>query len=288
MVAGERRVRASKLAGLDKIPAIVKDFSDDMMREIALLENLQRENLTAIELAWAYKGIIDSLHITQDELANKLGKSRSNVTNVLGLLRLPTSVQEMVLTGKLSMGHARELSKLEDTAEIKKYANMVVEKGLSVRELEKLMSFEEIKKANPIKKIKENNEHLSNYALQTKNENDFVYCLFNINIDKYNFFQFGNEIKDKLPKEYDKALIITNPEEFFKRLIKKAKDDGIELHHGCVNYYDEEDDLRRLYSLLSNGTKNVAFHKRKQYAYQQEYRFVSPNPEKPLIQYDLR
>ena len=159
LVAGERRVRASKLAGLDKIPAIVKDFSDDMMREIALLENLQRENLTAIELAWAYKGIIDSLHITQDELANKLGKSRSNVTNVLGLLRLPTSVQDMVLTGKLSMGHARELSKLEDTAEIKKYANMVVEKGLSVRELEKLMSFEEIKKANPIKKIKENNEY---------------------------------------------------------------------------------------------------------------------------------
>ncbi len=159
LVAGERRVRASKLAGLDKIPAIVKDFSDDMMREIALLENLQRENLTAIELAWAYKGIIDSLHITQDELANKLGKSRSNVTNVLGLLRLPTSVQEMVLTGKLSMGHARELSKLEDTAEIKKYANVVVEKGLSVRELEKLMSFEEIKKANPIKKIKENNEY---------------------------------------------------------------------------------------------------------------------------------
>lgn len=159
LVAGERRVRASKLAGLDKIPAIVKDFSDDMMREIALLENLQRENLTAIELAWAYKGIIDSLHITQDELANKLGKSRSNVTNVLGLLRLPTSVQEMVLTGKLSMGHARELSKLEDTAEIKKYANMVVEKGLSVRELEKLMSFEEIKKANPIKKIRENNEY---------------------------------------------------------------------------------------------------------------------------------
>ena len=159
LVAGERRVRASKLAGLDKIPAIVKDFSDDMMREIALLENLQRENLTAIELAWAYKGIIDSLHITQDELANKLGKSRSNVTNVLGLLRLPNSVQDMVLTGKLSMGHARELSKLEDTAEIKKYANMVVEKGLSVRELEKLMSFEEIKKANPIKKIKENNEY---------------------------------------------------------------------------------------------------------------------------------
>ena len=125
LIAGERRVRASKLAGLDKIPAIIKDFSDDMMREIALLENLQRENLTAIELAWAYKGIIDSLHITQDELANKLGKSRSSITNVLGLLRLPTKVQDMILEGKISMGHARELSKLDDNELILKYAKEI-------------------------------------------------------------------------------------------------------------------------------------------------------------------
>ena len=118
LVAGERRVKASRLAGMETIPAIVKDFSDEMMREIALLENLQRENLTAIELAWAYKGIIDSLHITQDELAVKIGKSRSSVTNTLGLLRLPNSVQNMILEGKLSMGHARELSKLEDNEKI--------------------------------------------------------------------------------------------------------------------------------------------------------------------------
>ena len=115
LIAGERRVRASKLAGMEKIPAIIKDFSDELMREIALLENLQRENLTAIELAWAYKGIIDSLHITQDELANKIGKSRSSITNILGLLNLPSSVQNMVLDGKLSMGHARELIKLVDS-----------------------------------------------------------------------------------------------------------------------------------------------------------------------------
>ena len=106
-----------------------------MMREIALLENLQRENLTAIELAWAYKGIIDSLHITQDELANKLGKSRSSITNVLGLLRLPTKVQDMILEGKISMGHARELSKLDDNELILKYAKEIVDKGLSVREV---------------------------------------------------------------------------------------------------------------------------------------------------------
>ena len=159
LIAGERRVSASKLAGLDKIPAIIKDFSDDMMREIALLENLQRENLTAIELAWAYKGIIDSLHITQDELANKLGKSRSSITNVLGLLRLPTKVQDMILEGKISMGHARELSKLDDNELILKYAKEIVDKGLSVREVELMVKMDEVRKKNPINRIHKDNEY---------------------------------------------------------------------------------------------------------------------------------
>ena len=159
LIAGERRVRASKMAGMETIPAIIRDFSDDMMREIALLENLQRENLTAIELAWAYKGIIDSLHITQDELANKLGKSRSNITNVLGLLRLPSSVQDMVLKGKLSMGHARELSKLEDKDQIIKYAKEIVDSGLSVRDVEKLSSESAAKRVNPIKREKKDNQY---------------------------------------------------------------------------------------------------------------------------------
>lgn len=150
LVAGERRVKASRLAGLETIPAIVKDFSDDMMREVALLENLQRENLTAIELAWAYKGIIDSLHITQDELASKIGKSRSSVTNTLGLLRLPDSVQNMILDGKLSMGHARELSKLEDNDKILEYANNIVNEKLSVRDVESLSKVNEVRKKNPI------------------------------------------------------------------------------------------------------------------------------------------
>lgn len=159
LVAGERRVKASKLAGLETIPAIIKDFSDDMMREIALLENLQRENLTAIELAWAYKGIIDSLHITQEELANKLGKSRSNITNVLGLLRLPKTVQDMVLEGKISMGHARELSKLEDKEQIIAYAKKIVDEELSVRDIEKLTSASLDKKVNPINRDKKVNEY---------------------------------------------------------------------------------------------------------------------------------
>jgi len=156
LIAGERRVRASKMAGLETIPAIVKDFSDELMREIALLENLQRENLTSVELAWAYKGIIDSLHITQDELAVKLGKSRSSVTNVLGLLRLPASVQDMVLEGKLSMGHARELSKLDNSDEMIKYADKILNENLSVRDIENLSKSNNVKKRYPVNRVNNN------------------------------------------------------------------------------------------------------------------------------------
>jgi ParB family chromosome partitioning protein len=146
LVAGERRLRATKLAGLDTIPAIVKDFSDEEMREIALLENLQRENLTSIELAWAYKGIIDSLHIRQEDLALKIGKSRSHVTNTLGLLNLPDDVQGMVLDNKLSMGHARVLSKMKDEDKVEELANKVVNDNISVRDLEDISSKEKIEK----------------------------------------------------------------------------------------------------------------------------------------------
>ena len=136
IVAGERRVLASRMAGLDKIPAIVKEFSDEEMMEIALLENLQRENLNAMEEAMAYKKIQQSLNITQEELAKKVGKSRSHVTNMMGLINLPEEVKDMILTKEISMVHARILSKLDDKEQIKKLANDVIEKKLSVRQLE--------------------------------------------------------------------------------------------------------------------------------------------------------
>lgn len=163
LVAGERRLRATKLAGLKTIPAIIKDFSDEQMREIALLENLQRENLTAIELAWAYKGIIDSLHIKQEELADRIGKSRSHVTNTLGLLRLPEDVQDMILDNKISMGHARVLSKLEDNNQIEEYASKIVNDNISVRELESITSSTEVKKKVPIVRKKEDNANQYKY-----------------------------------------------------------------------------------------------------------------------------
>mgnify|MGYP001136711196 FL=1 len=136
IIAGERRVKASKLAGLKTIPAIVRDFSDEQMMQIALLENLQRENLTAIEEANAYNEIINALQITQEDFARRIGKSRSHVTNMLGLLKLPKETQDLILTNKLSMGHARVLSKLEDVNEIEKLSYEIIDNNLSVRELE--------------------------------------------------------------------------------------------------------------------------------------------------------
>lgn len=136
IIAGERRVRASKLAGLTRIPAIIRNLDDEQMMEIALLENLQRENLSAIEEALAYKSMIEKLSITQDDLAKKVGKSRSHVTNTLGLLRLPSEVQNMVANNQISMGHARVLSKLEDENKIITLAREIVERKIPVRELE--------------------------------------------------------------------------------------------------------------------------------------------------------
>ena len=159
LIAGERRLRASKMAGLDKIPAIVKEFSDDEMREIALLENIQRENLTSIELAWAYKGIIDNLDIRQEDLALRIGKSRSHITNTLGLLNLPEEVQKMILNGELSMGHARVLSKMEDESKITDLAKKIINEGLSVHEIEEISKNEEIKKRVPITRRERNTDY---------------------------------------------------------------------------------------------------------------------------------
>ena len=156
VIAGERRLRASKIAGKKTIPAIIRQISDDKMAEIALLENLQRENLNALEEAKAYKSLIEKLNLTQEELAKKVSKSRSHVTNMLGLLRLPGEVQDMVSTGKLTMGHARALSKLEDKDEIVKMAEDITEKGLTVRDVEE--KSENIQKKHQTVRKQKNNE----------------------------------------------------------------------------------------------------------------------------------
>ena len=146
LVAGERRCKAAKLAGLETVPAVIKEFNDQEMMEIALLENIQREDLNSIDEAEAYAQIIKLGKMTQDEFAHKFGKSRSYVTNMLGLLVLPESVKEFVRKKELSMGHARALSKIEEKGKMEELANRVVKEGLSVRALEQLISEEQIPK----------------------------------------------------------------------------------------------------------------------------------------------
>lgn len=142
IIAGERRVKASILAGLDEIPAIIRDFNDTEMMEIALLENLQRENLNAVEEATAYKKLIETLALTQEELAKRLGKSRSHITNMLGLLTLPEEIQSQISERKITMGHARVLSKLDSNVQQKELADKIVSEGISVRQLEEMTTSE--------------------------------------------------------------------------------------------------------------------------------------------------
>ena len=138
LIAGERRLRASKLADKTTIPAVIVDFDDQKMMEISLLENIQREDLTPIEEANAYNQLIKKYHYTQEDLAKQLGKSRTNITNVLRLLNLPKEVQKMVNEGKLSYSQARSILALEDASAMIEIANQAVDEELSVKQIEAL------------------------------------------------------------------------------------------------------------------------------------------------------
>ena len=153
LVAGERRTKAARLAGLTKIPAIIRDFTDQQMMEIALIENIQREDLSPIEEATAYKNYIDATGLTQEEVANKFGKSRSYITNLLGLLSLPKYVQKEVMNGTISMSHARVLSKIDDVDMILNLAQKVIDDGIILRELETLSKEENVIKKNKIVRV---------------------------------------------------------------------------------------------------------------------------------------
>ena len=190
IIAGERRCRASRIAGKETIPAIIRNFTDEQMMEIALLENLQRENLSAIEEAVAYKSMLEKLNLTQDELAKKVGKSRSHITNILGLLRLPNEVQQMVIKNEISMGHARAISKLESQNEMINLANQIVNEKLPVREVEKISQKEEVhKRVEQKRKTESTNEYkyvedMLRDKLDTKvkiKDNKIEICFNNVN-----------------------------------------------------------------------------------------------------------
>ena len=139
LVAGERRWRASRMAGLTEVPVVIKELSDDEAMALALIENLQREDLNAIEEAQGIKALMDTLSLTQDEAAERVGKSRPAVANALRLLKLPDNVIALVSDGKLSPGHARALLGFKDEQDIIETADLIIEKELTVRDVEKLV-----------------------------------------------------------------------------------------------------------------------------------------------------
>lgn len=138
LIAGERRLRASKLAGLKDIPAYIRQVNDQELLELALLENLQRENLNAIEVGLSYKRLMEECTLTQEQVADRMGKERSTVTNYIRLLKLPPDIQVAVRNGQLSMGHARVLTGVENVENQLFLYNEILKSGLSVRQTEEL------------------------------------------------------------------------------------------------------------------------------------------------------
>jgi len=136
LIAGERRWRAAQRAGLEKIPAVIREATPRESLELAIIENVQREDLNAIEEAQAYRLLVDEMSLTQEQVAERVGRDRSSVANYLRLLKLPASVQRLIVVGALTMGHARALLAVEDAGALRRLAEEVVAKGLSVRQTE--------------------------------------------------------------------------------------------------------------------------------------------------------
>lgn len=168
IIAGERRYRAARLAGLKEVPVIVRDYSDKERDEIALIENIQRENLNAIEEAQAYDKLIKDYGLKQEELAKRISKSRTAITNHLRLLKLSDKVQKMVIDGKLTEGHARALLSIEDAEKQEKMAEIIIDKKYSVRDAEKLVKGEITPAAKPVNPAKKTGDD----AAYEKLEND--------------------------------------------------------------------------------------------------------------------
>ena len=192
IVSGERRFRACQKLKLKTIPAIVRAYDESKVAEIALIENLQRENLTAMEEALAYQTIMRELGLTQAELAKKIGKSRSYITNVVGLLSLPDEVANLVSEGKITSGHARPLSKLKDEKRIIEIANEIVVKNLNVRDVEEITKNE--KKAKTIKVSS------SKYTRMQNKLESYLGCKVRVNEDKITI-SFPKEQRNEIYKK---------------------------------------------------------------------------------------
>ncbi len=201
IVVGERRYRAAKLANLLEIPAIVREMTEEQMMEVAILENLQREDLTPIEEAEAYQSLIEKLNFTQEELAKRLGKSRPHITNHMRLLQLPEDVRNMVNDGTLSMGHGRTLLGLKNKRRISEVAQKVIKLSLNVRQLEAL--------------IKQYNEEVSRETEKPVKKDVFVQAT-ETQLREY----FGTNVQIKKSKNKGKIEIEFYSEDDLERILE--------------------------------------------------------------------
>ncbi|MDD9270846.1 ParB/RepB/Spo0J family partition protein [Paenibacillus sp. GCM10023248] len=175
IIAGERRFRASQMSGLATIPAVERSFTDQQVMEIALIENVQREDLNAMEIAFAYQGIIDQFSLTQEELSAKVGKSRSHIANFLRLLQLPESIKQYVSRGTLSMGHARAIVGVKDDKVKKELAEATISKQWSVRELEEAVKMLEEAPGQEKEKPKQKEKNRDPYINQAEDQLRDIY-----------------------------------------------------------------------------------------------------------------
>jgi len=207
IVVGERRFRASQIAGLDEVPAIVKELSDSDMMELAIIENLQREDLNAIEEAESYKRLMDDLGITQQKVAERLGKSRPYIANMLRLLNLPSEVSKLVKNGKLSGAHGRTLLGVKETSTMNKLAKQAIREAWSVRYLE-----------NVVAELQDGKES-KNSSRSTHLKPKFIQKQERLLKEKY-----GTKVDISTSKSIGKITFEFKSEEEFKNLIKKLSD----------------------------------------------------------------
>lgn len=207
IVAGERRWRAARMAGLQEVPVVIREMSDEDAAVFALIENLQREDLNPVEEAEGIRSLIEEFGMTQEEAADRVGKSRTAVTNTLRLLKLPANILSMVAKGKITAGHARALISLSDEGEMLRIANAVIDNNLTVREVEKTVKTSlSGEKAKPAKREKKRDKYYDEVELaltQALGRKVKIY-LSKGGKGTLEFEFFGKEDLSKLAKEFDK------------------------------------------------------------------------------------
>lgn len=207
IVAGERRWRAARMAGLTEVPVVIREMSDEDAAVFALIENLQREDLNPVEEAEGIRSLIEEFGMTQEEAADRVGKSRTAVTNTLRLLKLPANILSMVAQGKITAGHARALISLEDEGEMMRIANAVTDNNLTVREVEKIVKTSLAgEKSKPSKREKKRDKYYDEVELaltQALGRKVKIY-LSKGGKGTLEFEFFGKEDLSKLAKEFDK------------------------------------------------------------------------------------